>query len=319
MKKHRYEQSSAAAAFRVVSLVLIGVSMLTSLVCMVVMYRLPKQTAPAQSGQPAVTAAPALTTAAPAVTTAAAPAGTNAQQPAADQTTPAATNPAAAPTQGGQSAAPATAPQAMTNEQIFAMLSNAINQTKAYTGHVTASHTENFEADIQSITGGSIVAGIANRLIGSVVEPTDETLDFNGGTAVNTEGETVPLLLPKAGAFTLAYSDVASISSKPNGAGTTIDVTLVPERAGLGEIPRANAAGVGYLDIGSLDISMVDIQSVDIQYEGSTIHADIDANGYVTAVTYTIPMTVNASAKVMGINGQAVFIGKETEVWTIHW
>ena len=311
MKKYRYERSATAP--RVIMLILISLALITNVICMVLIYRIPKQ----QVAPPAAT--PAVTTAAPALTTA--PGGQAAPVAPVQPTQGGQSAPAAdtQPTQGGQPAAPAADPQSMTDEQLFNMLAEAVNRTKAYTGQVSVSHTEQFEANIQSITGGSMVAGIANRLIGSVVEPTDETLNFNGGTAVNSEGETVPLLLPKRGAFTMPFSAVASISSQPNGAYTTIDVTLRPEHAGTNEIPPANAGGVGYLDLSELDISMVTIQSVDIEYEGSTIYADIDANGYVANVTYTIPMTVNASAKVMGINGQAVFTGKETEVWTVHW
>ena len=244
------------------------------------------------------------------VSESAAASSTAAQQTAAAATQPAQTAPTA-------TAAPAI--QSMTTGEILAVLSNAVNQTKAYTGAVSAHHTEGFTANIQSITGGDLVARVANSLIGSVVEPVDETLNFSGGTAVNSEGETVPLLLPKRGAFTLSESGVASASISQSGQNTVVDITLVPESVGMNEIPTANAAAIGYLDVGSIDISILTVQSANITYSGSSIHAVINPNGYIESATYTIPLYVEGSASAIGITGSAVFTGEETESWTINW
>ena len=244
------------------------------------------------------------------VSESAAASSTAAQQTAAAATQPAQTAPTA-------TAAPAI--QSMTTGEILAVLSNAVNQTKAYTGAVSVHHTEGFTANIQSITGGDLVARVANSLIGSVVEPVDETLNFSGGTAVNSEGETVPLLLPKRGAFTLSESGVASASISQSGQNTVVDITLVPESVGMNEIPTANAAAIGYLDVGSIDISILTVQSANITYSGSSIHAVINPNGYIESATYTIPLYVEGSASAIGITGSAVFTGEETENWTINW
>lgn len=210
-------------------------------------------------------------------------------------------------------------PQTMTKAEILAVLSDAVNKTKAYTGAVSVHHTEGFSAEIQSITGGDLVASFANRLIGSVVAPVDETLSFSGGTAVNSEGETVPLLLPKRGAFTLTESGVASATVSQSGQNTVVDITLVSESVGMNEIPTANAAAIGYLDVSSIDISILTVQSANITYSGSTIHAVINPDGYIASATYTIPLYVEGSASAIGISGSAVFTGQETESWTINW
>ena len=238
--------------------------------------------------------------------------------PTAGETAPTATK-APLPSQTAAPSTAAPSAKTYTKGEALSLLSAAVNKTKAYTGAVSAHHTEGFTADIQSITGGSLVASFANRLIGMVVAPVDETLNFSGGSAVNAEGETVPLLLPKSGPFALTESGVVSATATQSGQNTVVDVTLVSESVGMHEIPAANASAIGYLDVGSLDISFLSVQSADITYTGSSIHAVINPEGYVASVTYTIPLYVEGSASAMGISGSAVFTGEETESWTIQW
>lgn len=207
----------------------------------------------------------------------------------------------------------------LSSSQILAVLSNAVNKTKAYTGGVTVNHTESFTANVTECTGGSVVAGIANKLVEMVLTPTDEVLSFSGGTAVNSEGETIPLLLPKRGNFTLQMSGVSSIKASSDGTNTVIDVTLIPESVGMYDIPTANAAGVGYLDVASLDLSVIEVTAASIRYTGSSIHAVINPNGYVSYAEYKIPLHVEGSAKGGPISGSAVFDGQQTEIWQINW
>lgn len=207
----------------------------------------------------------------------------------------------------------------MNNQQILDLLTNAVNQTKAYQGSVSVHHTETFEANVTQCTGGSVVAKVANKLIGMVVKPSDETLSFSGGTAVNSEGETVTMLLPQKGSFRLTMSGVSSISAYADGSNTVVNVTLVPESVGMYDVPAANAAGVGYLDVSSLDISILEVTGAAITYKGSTIKAVINPSGYVEYAEYTIPLNVEGSAKSGVISGTATFDGKQTEVWDLNW
>lgn len=207
----------------------------------------------------------------------------------------------------------------LSGSQILSMLSSAVNKTKAYTGGVTVNHSESFTANVTECTGGSVVAGIANKLVEMVLTPTDEVLSFSGGTAVNSEGETVPLLLPKRGNFTLQMSGVSSVKASSDGTNTVIDVTLIPESVGMYDIPSANAAGVGYLDVASLDLSVIEVTAATIEYTGSSIHAIINPNGYVSYAEYKIPLHVEGAAKGGPISGSAVFDGQQTEIWQINW
>lgn len=222
-------------------------------------------------------------------------------------------------TQAPTTATPAVNTSAMSDSEILQLLADAVNKTKAYSGAVTVHHSESFTADVTECTGGSLVASVANAIVGMVLNPTDETLSFSGGRATNSEGESVSILLPQKGSFGLTMSGISSISASSTQNGTEISIKLVPESVGLYDIPTANASSIGYLDIASLDISILEVTSSDIQYSGSTIYAVINSDGYVEYAKYTIPMHVEASAKSGAISGSAVFDGMQTEIWDFNW
>lgn len=208
---------------------------------------------------------------------------------------------------------------AMSDSEILAMLAKAINKTKAYTGNVSVKHTESFIADVTECTGGSLVASVANSLVGMVLDPTDETLNFSGGTAVNSDGETVAVLLPQKGNFSLTINGIKSIAASKNGDETVINVSLVSESVSLYEKPAANSAGVGYLDVSALDLSVIEVTSANIVYTGSKIKVHIRPDGYVSYAEYSIPMHIEGTAKSGFVSGSAVFDGKQTEIWQFYW
>ncbi len=207
----------------------------------------------------------------------------------------------------------------MSSSEILAMLTTAVNKTKAYDGTVSVRHTESFNADVTECTGGSIAASVANTVIGTVVKPTDEVLSFSGRSAVNSEGESVSILLPQKGNFSLGMNGISSVSASETYNGIEVYIKLVPEKVGLYDIPQANASSIGYLDIASFDLSILEVTSADINYTGSTIKAIINSDGYIDYAEYTIPMHVEASAKSGIISGSAVFDGMQTEIWVFNW
>ena len=248
----------------------------------------------AQTSVPAATQAPVATTAAPFAT----------EAPAQAQTT-----------------VPTTADVSqMSKAQIVQFLGNAVNKTKGYNGDITVQHTEAFDnIEIVNITGGSLVKSVANSLIGGVVKPSDEVLSFHAGTATNKEGELMTLLLPQKGAYSLTDDGVASATIQRVGDGVVVDLTLVSESVGMNDAPRHNAAGIGYLDVSKLDLSILTVTKADITYPGSTIHAEINADGYVTKAVYTIKLHVDGAGKSGPINGTAEIEGAEVETWILNW
>lgn len=222
-------------------------------------------------------------------------------------------------TQSQNSSASSDDPSTWSKSKILSEAKNAISKTKSYTGKVSVAHKEGFDANVTECTGGSVVASVANLLIGWVVSPVDETLNFDGGKAVNSEGETVQILLPKKDSFTLSESGLSTASARRSGDEYIITLGLVRESVDLYGIPKHNASAIGYLDVGSLDISFMDVDKADITYKGSTVELHINSNGYVTSASYTIPLHVEGAAHRGSISGSAVFDGVQTEQWTFNW
>lgn len=206
----------------------------------------------------------------------------------------------------------------MSDQQILDMLRDAVNKTKAYSSPLSVHHSESFQANVTDCTGGALVARVVNSLMGAVVKPVDEMLSFDGGTAVDSEGEQVTILLPQKGNFRLEMSGVSAISSSKEGENTVIRVELVPESVGIDQIPTANAAGVGFLDVSTIDISFLEVTKADIDYSGSTIKAVINPQGYVIKAEYVIPLHVEGAASAGAISGYATFDGSQAELWELN-
>ena len=156
-------------------------------------------------------------------------------------------------------------------------------------------------------------------MIGWVVKPVEETLSYQNGKAVNSEGETVPIILPKRGSFTLTEDGISSASVQRSGGEYVIKIKLIEESVGMYEVPKHNAASVGYLDVANFDISFMEVDSADIVYKGSGIELRINADGYVTKANYTIPLRIDGSAHRGSISGSATFEGVQTEEWRLNW
>ena len=202
-------------------------------------------------------------------------------------------------------------------EQIVSKMTTAINQTKGYKNNLAVHHSESFVANITECTGGAIGQRVANTLVGAVVKPTDQTLNFSNGTAVTAEGETTQILLPKNGPFTLSASGVKTAKAYQEGDKTVLVVTLIQENVDKDTIPYHNSRGIGYLDPNSVDLMGMTITSGEIQYTGTSIMVKINQAGYVTYAKYTIPLHVYGEGAKGSLSGYAVFDGAQTEIWEL--
>lgn len=203
--------------------------------------------------------------------------------------------------------------------QIISKAKDAVNKTKAYTGNLTVNHSESFTANVTECSAGGIVRSVVDLMIGWVVKPVEEILVYRNGKAVNSEGETVPIILPKRNAFSLSESGVQSATVQQTGNEYIIKIKLVEESVGMYEVPKHNAGAVGYLDVANFDISFMEVDSADIVYKGSSIELRINAEGYVTYANYKIPLHIDGSAHKGSISGSATFVGEQTEVWRLDW
>ncbi len=210
-------------------------------------------------------------------------------------------------------------PSDWSKSEILLKAKEAVRKTKSYSGNLTVNHSESFVADVTECTGGDIVKTVVNLMLGWVVKPVQETLLFQNGTAVNSEGETVPIILPKRGEFSLTESGVKSASVQRAGSEYVIKINLVEESVGMNDVPKHNAASIGYLDVANFDISFMEVDSADIVYKGSSIELKINAEGYVTYANYKIPLHIDGSAHRGSISGSATFDGEQTEEWKLNW
>lgn len=209
-------------------------------------------------------------------------------------------------------------PSGWSTNQIVSKAKDAVNKTKAYKGSLTVNHNESFTADVTDCSAGGIVRTVVDLMIGWVVKPVEETLVFQNGKAVNSEGETVPIILPKRNNFSLDSSGVKSASVQRVGDEYVIKITLVEESVGMYQVPKHNAGAVGYLDVANFDISFMEVDSADIVYKGSSIELRINAEGYVTYANYKIPLHIDGSAHRGSISGSATFEGEQTEEWYLN-
>ena len=210
-------------------------------------------------------------------------------------------------------------PSGWSTAQIISTAKAAVNKTKAYTGNLTVNHSESFSANVTECSAGGIVRSVVDLMIGWVVKPVEETLVYQNGKAVNSEGETVPIILPKKNDFTLTENGVKSASVQRAGNEYVIRINLIEEDVGMYDVPQHNAASIGYLDVANFDISFMEVDSAYIVYEGSSIELRINADGYVTYANYNIPLHIEGSAHKGSISGSATFDGGQTEEWRLAW
>lgn len=210
-------------------------------------------------------------------------------------------------------------PSGWSRAQIISKAKDAVNKAKAFQGNLTVNHTESFTAKVTECSAGGIVRSVVDLMLGWVVKPVEETLVYQNGKAVNSEGETVPIILPKRNGFTLDESGVKSATVQRSGNEYVIKLTLVEESVGMYDVPKHNASAVGYLDVAGFDISFMEVDSADIVYKGSSIELKINADGFVTSANYKIPLHIEGSAHKGSISGSATFEGEQTEEWRLAW
>lgn len=240
-------------------------------------------------------------------------------QPQNNTLLPETTTSALQPQETTTSAPAVSDPSTWTVAEILKFTTDAVTKTKAYNNTVTVDHSEAFDVKITKAPGGKLIMDAADGIIASVAKPSQETLTFNGGKTVNGEGETVPLLLPKRGAFTLTADGIASATAKKSGNDTIVHIQLVQEVGTLTDHPKYHAASVGYLDSSDVDLGSIKLNYLDITYSGTTMDYVINSDGYVSAVDYKIPIHIAVEAKVVGITAAGECEGSQSESWKINW
>ncbi len=225
-----------------------------------------------------------------------------------------------APVQPEISTQPAQSdPATWTTAEILKFTTDAVTKTKAFSDTITVDHEEAFDVRVTKAPGGKLIMDAADGIIASVAKPSQETLTFIGGRTTNAEGENVPLLLPKRGAFTLTEDGIAAASASKSGNDTIVHIQLVKEVGTLTDHPKHHAASVGYLDASDVDLGTISLNYLDITYSGTTMDCVINSDGYVTSVDYKIPIHIAVEAKIFGITAAGECEGSQSETWKINW
>ncbi len=210
-------------------------------------------------------------------------------------------------------------PSTWSTQDIINYTVTAVNNTKAYTGAVACNHSESLDGGITNITGGSLVQGIANKVISSIAAPSNETVNFSGGVAANSKGEQMSMLLPNNKQFYLDANGVASASAVKNGDNIDVTINLISESVDKNTAPTYNSNTIGFLDIGSLDIDSVTIETANVTYSGSSMKFSIMPNGYVKSAVYRMPIHLDGTGKASFISASLVLDGVENESFDFQW
>ena len=210
-------------------------------------------------------------------------------------------------------------PSSWTTAEILKFTTDAVTKTKAYTNKLTVDHEEAFDVRVTKAPGGKLIMDAADGIIASVAKPSQEVLTFTNGRTTNAEGENVPLLLPKRGAFTLTADGIATAYAKKSGNDTIVHIQLVKEVGTLTDHPKHNAASVGFLDASDVDLGTITLNYLDITYTGSTMDFVINSDGYVKSVAYKIPIHIAVEAKLFGMTAAGECEGSQSENWKLNW
>lgn len=179
---------------------------------------------------------------------------------------------------------------------------------------MTDRKTEQVTIGVDSVTinGGennSTITKVANSIASKNQKQTEESKSFSGGRA--SDGTAASTYVLPAN---LSSSGVKSASISKSGSGYKVVITLVAETCGHTSKPPYNASCAWPLDInevvGALD-GFAQITQAQFSYPGTTLTANIDANGRVSYVRVDMPLTVtNGTGEVTynfpGLKGMVV-------------
>lgn len=204
-----------------------------------------------------------------------------------------------------------------TKEDILLFAVETVENTRDYSGKITASHTVDYDIKVTEVPGGNTVMSAVNKIIDSVAAPTDETLSFVGGTSDNQNGKTQKLLLPQDGDFYLYPDKVKSASIDTLDGDVVVTVTLLPESCTSTSVPTGHASSVGYLDVSSIDFGIIDFSDASVDYTETVIKLTVSDTGIVKLAEYEIPFTAAFNGKVMGFSATVKLNGKQHEIWNL--
>ena len=211
--------------------------------------------------------------------------------------------------QGGKpSAEGINAPVNGSKADIVAFFNKYATAMKQYKGKVTVKRVQGTTSKINSITGGSAIANIAQPLLPNDY-PKTATQTFNGGKA--SDGTTLASFLPasKRAAYNVNPAGVKSASCVKQGNGWKVSITLIVESGeGLTFVPTHHSSCFDTLSLTKDSFGPFEPVSTKVNYQSGTFTFVLNADGTLASINVTEPANVVCKLK-KGISIDADFTG----------
>ena len=195
--------------------------------------------------------------------------------------------------QGGtQGSANINAPVNGKKNDIVAFFNKYATAMKQYKGKVTVKRVQGTTSKINSITGGSAIANIAQPLLPNDY-PKTATQTFNGGKAA--DGTTLASFLPasKRAAYNVNPAGVKSASCVKQGNGWKVSITLVVESGeGLTFVPTHHGSCFDTLSLTPDDFKPFSPKSTKVTYQSGTFTFVLNADGTLASISVSEPANV---------------------------
>ena len=218
--------------------------------------------------------------------------------------------------QGGKpSAEGINAPVNGSKADIVAFFNKYATAMKQYKGKVTVKRVQGTTSKINSITGGSAIANIAQPLLPNDY-PKTATQTFNGGKA--SDGTTLASFLPasKRAAYNVNPAGVKSASCVKQGNGWKVSITLIVESGeGLTFVPTHHGSCFDTLSLTKDSFGPFEPVSTKVNYQSGTFTFVLNADGTLASINVTEPANVVCKLK-KGISIDADFTGTWQQQYT---
>lgn len=217
--------------------------------------------------------------------------------------------------QGNKPAAEIKAPVNGSKAEIVAFFNKYASAMKSYTGKVSVKRVQGTTSKINSITGGSAIANIAQPLLPNDY-PQTATQTFNGGKAA--DGTTLASFLPasKRAAYKVNPAGVKSASCVKQGNGWKVSITLVTESGeGLTFVPTHHGSCFDTLSLTKDSFGPFEPVSTKVNYQSGTFTFVLNANGTLASINVSEPANVVCKLK-KGISIDADFTGTWKQQYT---
>ena len=217
--------------------------------------------------------------------------------------------------QGNKPAAEIKAPVNGSKADIVAFFNKYATAMKQYKGKVTVKRVQGTTSKINSITGGSAIANIAQPLLPNDY-PKTATQTFNGGKA--SDGTTLASFLPasKRAAYNVNPAGVKSASCVKQGNGWKVSITLIVESGeGLTFVPTHHGSCFDTLSLTKDSFGPFEPVSTKVNYQSGTFTFVLNADGTLASINVTEPANVVCKLK-KGISIDADFTGTWQQQYT---